>query len=157
MKNDLHRKHSEKLALLCCDSGCTFVLQAAYGCRPLVVGRFGSTAGLSAVSTSQVLNSCYLCGDWFALWESTVLIALSWRKKSRNGLALYWQFCSCFCCYFCPFYCNDCFRPPFPCYAGSQGGCFTYHKLCKNLWEAVFLHCCFATCLLLFSAGLVTK
>lgn len=41
------------------------ILQAAYGAVDLlVVGRFGSTSGLSAVSTgSQVMNLGYLCGN----------------------------------------------------------------------------------------------
>lgn len=41
------------------------ILQAAYGAVDLlVVGRFGSTSGLSAVSTgSQLFESGHLCGD----------------------------------------------------------------------------------------------
>ena len=49
------------------------ILQAAYGAVDLlVVGRFGSTSGLSAVSTgSQVLN-------------------LVWAKNGRNRSRLFW-------------------------------------------------------------------
>ena len=41
------------------------ILQAAYGAVDLlVVGRFGTTAGLSAVSTgSQILNLCNVCDN----------------------------------------------------------------------------------------------
>ena len=64
------------------------VLQAAYGAVDLlVVGRFGSTSGLSAVSTgSQVLNLVTFVVTQFAM-GSTVLIAryLGEKKPERIG------------------------------------------------------------------------
>ena len=53
------------------------ILQAAYGAVDLlIVGRFGSTSGLSAVSTgSQVLNLVT-----FAIWEK--------KRKNRSVLFL---------------------------------------------------------------------
>lgn len=64
------------------------VLQAAYGAVDLlVVGRFGSTSGLSAVSTgSQVLNLVTFVVTQFAM-GITVLIAryLGEKKPERIG------------------------------------------------------------------------
>ena len=59
------------------------VLQAAYGAVDLlIVGKFGSTAGLSAVSTgSQVLNLVTFVVTQFAM-GITVLI-LERRKRGR--------------------------------------------------------------------------
>ena len=87
---------------------------------------------------------CYLCGDTVCYGNHSPHSPLSWRKKAGTDWLCYWRCCSCFCCHFChTFYCNDCFRPPyFRAYAGSCGGCFTYHKLCKNLWKRHLLHCC---------------
>ena len=77
------------------------ILQAAYGAVDLlVVGRFGSTSGLSAVSTgSQVLNLVTFVVVQFAM-GITVLIASYWWRSDcfyhhlgcfvyRNGM-----FCS---------------------------------------------------------------
>lgn len=66
------------------------ILQAAYGAVDLlVVGRFGSTAGLSAVSTgSQVLNLVTFVVTQLAMGV-TVLIARYLGEKSRNRLALF--------------------------------------------------------------------
>lgn len=64
------------------------ILQAAYGAVDLlVVGRFGSTSGLSAVSTgSQVLNLVTFVVVQFAM-GITVLIARYLGEKDRNRLA----------------------------------------------------------------------
>lgn len=66
------------------------VLQAAYGAVDLlVVGRFGSTSGLSAVSTgSQVLNLVTFVVTQFAM-GITVLIAryLGEKKRSKSALS----------------------------------------------------------------------
>lgn len=64
------------------------ILQAAYGAVDLlVVGRFGSTSGLSAVSTgSQVLNLVTFVVVQFAM-GITVLIARYLGKRNRNRLA----------------------------------------------------------------------
>jgi len=66
------------------------ILQAAYGAVDLlVVGRFGSTSGLSAVSTgSQVLNLVTFVVIQFAM-GITVLIARYLGEKS------YWRLGSC--------------------------------------------------------------
>lgn len=65
------------------------VLQAAYGAVDLlVVGRFGTTAGLSAVSTgSQVLNLVTFVITQFAM-GITVLIQDILVKRNRRTLAL---------------------------------------------------------------------
>ena len=67
------------------------VLQAAYGAVDLlVVGRFGSTAGLSAVSTgSQMLNLVTFVVTQLAMGV-TVLIArfLGEKKPNRIGAVL---------------------------------------------------------------------
>ena len=79
----------KKLALFMLPILGALVLQAAYGAVDLlVVGRFGSTSGLSAVSTgSQVLNLVTFVVTQFAM-GITVLIARYLGEKSRNRLAL---------------------------------------------------------------------
>lgn len=64
------------------------ILQAAYGAVDLlVVGRFGSTSGLSAVSTgSQILNLVTFVVIQFAM-GITVLIARYLGEKDWSGLA----------------------------------------------------------------------
>ena len=66
----------------------TLILQAAYGAVDLlVVGRFGSTSGLSAVSTgSQVLNLVTFVVIQFAM-GITVLIARYLGEKNRSRSA----------------------------------------------------------------------
>ena len=68
----------KKLALFMLPILGALVLQAAYGAVDLlVVGRFGSTSGLSAVSTgSQVLNLVTFVVTQFAM-GITVLIAVA--------------------------------------------------------------------------------
>ena len=63
------------------------ILQAAYGAVDLlVVGRFGSTSGLSAVSTgSQVLNLVTFVVIQFAM-GITVLIARYLGRKNQSRL-----------------------------------------------------------------------
>ena len=65
------------------------ILQAAYGAVDLlVVGRFGTTAGLSAVSTgSQVLNLITFVVTQFAM-GITVLIARYIGEKKMNSKKL---------------------------------------------------------------------
>ena len=65
------------------------ILQAAYGAVDLlVVGRFGSTSGLSAVSTgSQVLNLVTFVVIQFAM-GITVLIGLSAPVSTTVGIVL---------------------------------------------------------------------
>ncbi len=62
------------------------ILQAAYGAVDLlVVGRFGSTSGLSAVSTgSQVLNLVTFVVIQFAMGYHSSDRTLSWRKKTEQ-------------------------------------------------------------------------
>lgn len=67
------------------------ILQAAYGAVDLlVVGRFGSTSGLSAVSTgSQVLNLVTFVVTQLAM-GITVLIAQYLGEKSRRKFLPFW-------------------------------------------------------------------
>ena len=60
------------------------ILQAAYGAVDLlVVGRFGSTAGLSAVSTgSQILNLVTFVVTQLAMGVTVRDRAVSWRKTA---------------------------------------------------------------------------
>ena len=71
------------------------ILQAAYGAVDLlVVGRFGSTSGLSAVSTgSQVLNLVTFVVIQFAM-GITVLIARYLGEKRPDQIG-YWRLGSC--------------------------------------------------------------
>ena len=66
------------------------ILQAAYGAVDLlVVGRFGSTSGLSAVSTgSQILNLVTFVVTQLVV-GITVLIARYLGEKNRNKLPLF--------------------------------------------------------------------
>lgn len=68
------------------------VLQAAYGAVDLlVVGRFGSTSGLSAVSTgSQILNLVTFVVTQLAM-GITVLIARCLGEKSLSRLGPSWE------------------------------------------------------------------
>lgn len=80
----------KKLALFMLPILGALVLQAAYGAVDLlVVGRFGSTAGLSGVSTgSQVLNLVTFVVIQLSM-GITVLIARYLGEKSRNRSELY--------------------------------------------------------------------
>ena len=95
MKNDTSEKNDftqgsilKKMALFMLPILGALVLQAAYGAVDLlVVGRFGSTSGLSAVSTgSQVLNLVTFVVTQFAM-GITVLIAryLGEKKPEQIG------------------------------------------------------------------------
>lgn len=94
------------------------ILQAAYGAVDLlVVGRFGSTAGLSAVSTgSQILNLVTFVVTQLAMGV-TVLIARYLGKNGRSRSAR----CSAVrrsCSQFYPSEYSSCswaLRGPFPC------------------------------------------
>ena len=103
------------------------ILQAAYGAVDLlVVGRFGSTSGLSAVSTgSQVLNLVTFVVIQTAM-GITVLIAryLGEKKPEQIGSVIGG---------FCPsdFYID----------AGSHRGCGSDNHVCADLWSRNFLHC----------------
>ena len=70
------------------------ILQAAYGAVDLlVVGRFGSTSGLSAVSTgSQVLNlvTFVVCYGYHGSDR-----ALSRRKETGTDWLRHWRCCNC--------------------------------------------------------------
>ena len=81
------------------------VLQAAYGAVDLlVVGHFGSTAGLSAVSTgSQLLNLVTFVVTQLAMGV-TVLIAryIGEKKPQQIGAVLRW------CLPLCPWFCLFC-------------------------------------------------
>ena len=88
-KNDFTQGNIlKKLALFMLPILGALILQAAYGAVDLlVVGRFGSTSGLSAVSTgSQVLNLVTFVVTQFAM-GITVLIAryLGEKKPERIG------------------------------------------------------------------------
>ena len=76
------------------------ILQAAYGAVDLlVVGRFGSTSGLSAVSTgSQVLNLVTFVVIQFAM-GITVLIARYLGEKRPESSGIYHDVC-------CTVYCD---------------------------------------------------
>ncbi len=67
------------------------ILQAAYGAVDLlVVGRFGSTSGLSAVSTgSQVLNLVTFVVTQFAMGITVLIAGISVKRdQSRLDLSL---------------------------------------------------------------------
>ena len=73
------------------------ILQAAYGAVDLlVVGRFGSTSGLSAVSTgSQVLNLVTFVVVQFAMGYHGSDCTLSRRKKTGTDWLGHRRCCNC--------------------------------------------------------------
>ena len=117
------------------------ILQAAYGAVDLlVVGRFGSTAGLSAVSTgSQLLNLVTFVVTQLAMGV-TVLIAryiggTDWCCAGRRGRGVCHFIRSnfCFAGRLCPAdFCAD---------AGPGGGADPDHQLCAYLRCRYFLYC----------------
>ncbi len=130
------------------------ILQAAYGAVDLlVVGRFGSTSGLSAVSTgSQVLNLVTFVVIQFAM-GITVLIARYLVKKDRKRLELssvavssgiYHDFCRAVYCD--GRFCTSDFRADAGTGRGCQSDC-SYVRICGggiffivayNLLSAIF-------------------
>ena len=121
------------------------ILQAAYGAVDLlVVGRFGSTSGLSAVSTgSQVLNLVTFVVIQFAMGITVLIARYLGRKKTGKDRGCHWwrnsgiyhDVCRAVYCdgWICPSY----FRSD----AGTGGGCRSDCKLCKNLRCRYFLYC----------------
>lgn len=83
------------------------VLQAAYGAVDLlVVGRFGSTAGLSAVSTgSQILNLVTFVITQLAMGITVLICKIYRRKEYRSDRAITrrsgYGICNCFCSAVC--------------------------------------------------------
>ena len=130
-----------------------FRFWAPWYCRPPTArstcsssARFGSTSGLSAVSTgSQVLNLVTFVVTQFAMGVTVLIARYLGEKKPEQIGSVIGGAAVVFTLSFLPclFTAMIVFRPPyFRTYAGSCGGCFTYHKLCKNLWKRYFLHCC---------------
>ena len=123
------------------------VLQAAYGAVDLlVVGRFGSTSGLSAVSTgSQVLNLVTFVVIQFAT-AITILIAryLGAKKPERIGSVIgggVIAFCGNFHWFY--FFLMVAFCASHrSTYAGTCRSGGSDHQLCPHLWKRYFLHRC---------------
>ena len=119
------------------------ILQAAYGAVDLlVVGRFGSTAGLSAVSTgSQVLNLVTFVVVQFGYYSSDR--PLSGRKKTRKDRSCYRRRCN---CVYNDFGCAVCYNgsfctSDFCADAGAGISRQSYIQLCTYLWRRYFLYC----------------
>lgn len=121
------------------------VLQAAYGAVDLlVVGRFGSTAGLSAVSTgSQILNLVTFVITQLAM-GITVLIARYIGEKSTGqigqllgGAVTVFAIVSAVLFVVMVF-----FAKPLAFDAGTAGGDFPHDRLCENLWRWYLFYCC---------------
>lgn len=120
------------------------VLQAAYGAVDLlVVGRFGSTSGLSAVSTgSQVLNLVTFVVTQLAMGV-TVLIAryLGEKRPQYIGQVIggqllcspFWQLHCSWCWCFCTAY--------FQSDAGSCRSPEPDRQLCAHLRQRHLLYC----------------
>ena len=95
------------------------ILQAAYGAVDLlVVGRFGTTSGLSAVSTgSQVLNFVTFVITQFAMGDSKIY----WGKEAAAHRFAYRRFNSCICDYIGSTFCcyDNIFKTNSSAYAGT--------------------------------------
>lgn len=122
------------------------ILQAAYGAVDLlVVGRFGTTAGLSAVSTgSQILNLVTFVITQLAM-GITVLIARYIGEKHTSqigellgGATTVFNYDS------CRTLCGDgVFCKATGCsYAGTPRSAYTYVSVCKDLRGRYFLYRC---------------
>ena len=116
------------------------ILQAAYGAVDLlVVGRFGTTAGLSAVSTgSQILNLVTFVITQLAM-GITVLIAryIGEKHTSQIGeLLVYYDSCHTPCG-------DGVFCKAAGCsYAGTPRSAYDYVSVCKDLRGRYFLYRC---------------
>ena len=120
------------------------ILQAAYGAVDLlVVGRFGSTSGLSAVSTgSQVLNLVTFVVIQFAM-GITVLIARYLGEKRPEqigsvigGAAIVFTMIS--IVLFIVRLCTSDFHADAGTGRSGSADCI----LCTDLWQRNFLYCC---------------
>lgn len=121
------------------------ILQAAYGAVDLlVVGRFGTTAGLSAVSTgSQVLNLITFVVTQFAM-GITVLIARYIGEKKMNsigaligGATVVFAIISAII-----FVVMITLASNFNFDASTSRSTWFNCYLCENLWGRYFLYCC---------------
>ena len=120
------------------------ILQAAYGAVDLlVVGRFGTTEGLSAVSTgSQVLNLVTFVITQFAM-GITVLIARYIGEKRQSDIGADRRIDRCLCHYISGVVCcyDQLCRSNFQTDAGTQRGAAIDHELCSHLRGRHFLCC----------------
>ena len=118
------------------------ILQAAYGAVDLlVVGRFGTTSGLSAVSTgSQVLNLVTFVITQFAM-GITVLIAryIGEKKQELIGQVINYNICDNFSSII---FCDDMFFTPHcHCHASTFRSCRAYIGICEDLWRWNIFYC----------------
>ncbi len=136
------------------------ILQAAYGAVDLlVVGRFGSTSGLSAVSTgSQILNLVTFVVIQFAMGITVLIARYLGEKKDRSRLAplsvglrrLYHDICRAVYCY--GRFCTSDLRTDAG--TGRSGSALTasYVRICGSGFSLLLR----ITYCLLFSVALVT-
>lgn len=122
------------------------ILQAAYGAVDLlVVGQFGSTAGLSFVSTgSQVLNLVTFVVTQLAMGV-TVLIAwyLGERRPERSGAVLGGARRGVYDPRGCDVRAAGGLRPAHRGFdAGAGGSRRADGKLCAHLWRRYIVHRC---------------
>ena len=121
------------------------VLQAAYGAVDLlVVGRFGTTAGLSAVSTgSQILNLVTFVITQLAM-GITVLIARYIGEKHTSQIGELLGGATTVFTMIVLYFCGDgVFCKAVGCsYAGTQRSAYAYVSVCKDLRGRYFLYCC---------------
>ncbi len=121
------------------------ILQAAYGAVDLlVVGRFGSTSGLSAVSTgSQVLNLVTFVVTQTAMGITVLIARYLGEKKPEQigavigGAAVVFTIISVVLFVVMVGFA----RPISISDAGTDGGCGSDYYLCTYLWSRNFLHC----------------
>ena len=114
------------------------VLQAAYGAVDLlVVGRFGTTSGLSAVSTgSQVLNLVTFVITQFSMGITVLIARYIGEKKPQYIGALIGSSMLVFTiiCRYDWIFTSDCGA-----HAGTEGSCRTDFGLCAYLrWRYLF-------------------
>ena len=115
------------------------VLQAAYGAVDLlVVGRFGTTSGLSAVSTgSQVLNLVTFVITQFAMGITVLIARYIGEKRTQSIGALIGGSVSSAVCYNDRVFASYCRID-----AGTRGSSKSDICLCKDMRKWYFLYCC---------------
>lgn len=122
------------------------VLQAAYGAVDLlVVGRFGTTAGLSAVSTgSQILNLVTFVITQFAMGITVLIARYIGAKKVEQigellgGAVTVFTIICIILFVVMVFFCESISGID----AGTRRGACPYIRLCKNMRRRNIFYCC---------------
>jgi hypothetical protein len=121
----------------------SLILQAMYGAVDLlIVGRFGTTAGLSGISTgSQILNFVTFIITSFAMGVTVLISRYLGEKKPKKigkivggATILFTAISVVLCINFC--------QTNFNTNASTKRGFGAYNTLCTDLWGRNIFYCC---------------